>query len=227
MNIAIIVAAGSGQRFGPGSPKQFALLLGKPVIVQTVERFQDCPDIDEIVLVLSDKGSAAFAEFRDQYSLDKLKQVVIGGPTRAQSVKNGLGGVSVSGEDIIIVHDGARPLVTVEEISRTVHKAAKTGAACLVAEINDTIKSVDGAYISRTIDRTKLRRALTPQAFRSDVIRKAFEGVDLSENITDECYLVEKLGYPITLVEGSGRNIKITTPDDLVHAESLLKASDT
>lgn len=226
MNIAIIVAAGSGQRFGPGRPKQFALLLGKPVIIHTLERFQDCPDIDEIALVLSGDGKPTFAGFCDQYSLDKLKQVVVGGETRSESVKNGLSGVSTAGKDIIVVHDGARPLVTVDEISRTVHKAVETGAACLVTGITDTIKSVDGAFISRTIDRSKLRAALTPQAFRSEVIRKAFEGIDASESITDECYAVEKLGYPIALVEGSRQNIKITTPDDLVYAESMLKAAD-
>jgi 2-C-methyl-D-erythritol 4-phosphate cytidylyltransferase len=124
--------------------------------------------------------------------------------------------------DIVTVHDGARPLVSVDEIERTIAKARETGAACLVAPVTDTIKSVRSGEIADTLDRDKLRRALTPQAFKIDVLKKAFENADLSESATDECYLVEKLGHPIAVVEGSSRNIKITHPEDLFLAEALL-----
>ena len=213
---AIIVAAGSGSRFNSDTPKQFLEINGKPVIVHTTERFQSAPCIDSIVLVLAADQAQAF----DSAAFSKVKKVVAGGSTRAQSVRNGL--EAASDADIVAVHDGARPLVSVAEIERTIAKAKETGAACLVAPVTDTIKSVRGDEIADTLDRAKLRRALTPQAFKIDVLRKAFEGVDPSESVTDECYLVEKLGHPVSIVEGSPRNIKITHPEDLILAEALM-----
>ncbi len=223
MNTAIIVAAGIGQRFAGSQPKQFVNLLGKPLIVHTLERFESCPVIDEIVRVLSEAGGEHFETSNLRSGISKLKQIVIGGDTRAKSVKNALDAITANDNDIVAVHDGARPVVSVDEIARTVEKAIETGAACLVVEVTDTIKQIDGKYISRTINRNTLRRALTPQAFRYDILRKAFEGVDLVESITDECYLVEKLGVKIAIVEGNTRNIKVTRPEDLVLAESYLK----
>ncbi|MBK8466648.1 MAG: 2-C-methyl-D-erythritol 4-phosphate cytidylyltransferase [Chloracidobacterium sp.] len=223
MNTAIIVAAGSGQRFAGPQPKQFVNLLGKPLIIHTLERFDACPEIDDIVLVLSEDGLDYFEQIKDKFEISNLRSIITGGKTRAESVKNALDAIDANKANIIAVHDGARPLVSVEEISRTVIKAAETGAACLVTEVTDTIKEIEEEYISCTIDRNKLRRALTPQAFRYDILQKAFDGVDLSESITDECYLVEKLGVKIALVEGSSKNIKITRAEDLILAEALLK----
>lgn len=220
MNTAIIVAAGSGRRFGSETPKQFAALCGKPVLIHTLERFEACYAIDEIVLVLSEPGNKQFQNSNFGFEVTKLRTVVIGGATRTESVRNGLDAVD-PGSEIVAVHDGARPMVTPDEISMTIEKAVSTGAACLVAEVTDTIKEIDNGYISGTIDRSRLRRALTPQAFRYELLKQAFEGVDLDDSVTDECYLVEKLGVTISFVEGSSRNIKITTPDDLVFAEAL------
>ena len=212
---AIIVAAGSGSRFNSDTPKQFLKINGKPVIEHTLERFQAAPSVDAIVLVLAPDQSF------DASAFSKVTNVVAGGSTRAESVRNGL---DATDADIVAVHDGARPLVTVDEIERTIAKAKETGAACLVAPVTDTIKSIRGNEIADTLDRDKLRRALTPQAFKSEVLRKAFESVDLNESITDECYLVEQLGHPIAVVEGSSRNIKITHPEDLILAEALLNS---
>lgn len=224
MNTAIIVAAGSGQRFG-SQPKQFVNLLGKPLIIHTLERFESCAAIDEIVLVLSEDGRREFETNHLKFEISKLKSIVLGGKTRAESVKNALDTIEATADDIIAVHDGARPLVSEDEITRTVNKAAATGAACLVVEINDTVKEVDGEKIRRTVDRSKLRRALTPQAFRYDILKKAFDQAALTEDVTDECYLVERLDhyYSIAAVEGSSRNIKVTRPEDLVFAEAYLK----
>jgi len=221
MNTAIIVAAGSGSRFGSDTPKQFADLHGKPVIIHTIERFEACDVIDEIVLVLSASGAEKFQISKFKIQNSKLQRVVVGGSTRTESVRNGLDAVDPATE-IVAVHDGARPLVSVDEITQTIAKAAETGAACLVAEVTDTIKEIDGEFICRTIDRNKLRRALTPQAFRCDVLKRAFDGVDLNDSVTDECYLVENQGVKISFVEGSARNIKITKPEDLVFAESII-----
>lgn len=222
MNIAIIVAAGSGTRIGSDKPKQFLEILGKPIIIHALEPFASCAAIDEIVLVLRENQVEAFEKIAERFSIQKIGQIVAGGPVRAASVLNGLNMVNSSAE-IVAVHDGARPLVTADEISRTIEAAARTGAACLVAPVTDTIKEVLDEKIIGTVERSRLRRALTPQAFRVETLKKAFENTDLSESITDECYLVEKLGVEIACVEGSPRNIKITHPGDLILAESFLK----
>ena len=148
--------------------------------------------------------------------------MVTGGATRAASVFNGLSSVEDDVE-IVAIHDGARPLVSVDEIERTIAKAKEMGAACLVAPVTDTIKSIRGNEISGTLDRSKLRRALTPQAFKIEVLRRAFEMGELDEDVTDDCYLVEKLGHPIAFIEGSARNIKITHADDLRLAEMIYR----
>src|SRR5258706_16272021 len=222
MNTAIVVAAGSGKRFAGSQPKQFASILGKPLIIHTLERFESCPAIDEIVLVLSDDGRGEYERLRPQFEISKIRAVVTGGKTRAESVKDGLAAVAAETANIIAVHDGARPLVTVDEIARTVETADEIGTACLVAGRTGTIKEIGGEFISGTIDRSGLRRALTPQAFRYDILRRAFEGADLDESVTDECYLVEKLGIKIAFVEGNSRNIKITRTEDITFAEALM-----
>lgn len=221
MNIAIIVAAGTGSRFASNKAKQFVELGGKPIIIWTLERFEACEAMDEIVLVLSNDGKAEFE--RIGVSFSKLKKVIIGGATRAESVRNGLDAIAANENCIVAVHDGARPLVAADEIARTIATAKEKGAACLVAELNDTIKVVSDGKIERTVDRKKLRRALTPQAFRYDILKKAFDGADLGPDVTDECYLVERLGFEIGCVEGSSRNIKITRTDDIALAETYLR----
>ncbi len=213
---AIIVAAGTGSRFKSDTPKQFLDLAGKPVIVRTLERFQNAEAIDSIVLVLP----ATRINVAD-FAFTKLGKIVAGGDTRAESVLNGLN--ATADADIVAVHDGARPLVSTDEIDRTVARAKEMGAACLVAAVTDTIKSIRGNEISGTLDRNKLRRALTPQAFKIEVLRRAFEMGEIDEDVTDECFLVEKLGHPIAFVEGSARNIKITNPDDLRLAEIIYR----
>jgi 2-C-methyl-D-erythritol 4-phosphate cytidylyltransferase len=223
VNTAIIVAAGSGRRFNAEKPKQFFELAGKPVIVCTLLAFENCASIDEIVLVLAENEINDFRQTRTRGDFSKLKTVVAGGETRAASVRNGLEAISPNSE-IVAVHDGARPLVTPEEITQTIEKARETGAAILIAPVTDTIKEITGDKIVGTIERTRLRRALTPQCFRVEILRRAFEEfTDLNETATDESFLVEKLGVAVSIVEGSQRNIKITVPEDLVLAEILLK----
>ncbi|MBK7392859.1 MAG: 2-C-methyl-D-erythritol 4-phosphate cytidylyltransferase [Chloracidobacterium sp.] len=223
MNIAIIVAAGTGSRFSPDQPKQFTHILGKPLLIHTLERFEACPAVDEIVLVLSDDGREQFQISNLGSKISKIRSIVTGGATRAESVKNGLDAIDAATANVVAVHDGARPLVSVDEITRTIKKADETGAACLVAEVTDTIKEIADGIIVGTVDRNKLRRALTPQAFRYDILKRAFENADLGDNVTDECYLVEKLGVGIAAVEGSSRNIKITRAEDIRFAEMFIK----
>lgn len=220
MNTAIIVAAGKGSRFGGSVPKQFLSLGDKPLILHTLEKFNLCELIGEIILVLAEDKIDHFASLG--YESEKGLKLVAGGETRAESVFMGLKAVDSEAE-IVVVHDGARPFVSVEEISETVKVAKKMGAACLVAPINETVKEVKEGKIVKTIDRVRLRRALTPQAFRFEILLRAFEGVKLDESITDECMLVERLGIEIFVVEGSQKNIKITTPEDWALAEAFLE----
>jgi 2-C-methyl-D-erythritol 4-phosphate cytidylyltransferase len=223
MNTAIIVAAGSGTRFGTKTPKQFLEILGKPLIIHTLFAFENCPQIDAIVLVLSSTETAKFLKIIGKYNLKKLVKIVSGGNSRAESVLKGFNAIRQTNAEIVAVHDGARPCVTSTEISQTIEKSRETGAACLVASVTDTIKEVADGKIINTIDRNKLRRALTPQAFRYDILKRALNENEIGEIATDECYLVEKLGVEVSIVEGKSTNIKVTTQEDLAIAEQILK----
>jgi len=223
MNVAIIVAAGSGTRFGSSVPKQFLEINGKPLLIHTLERFEFCPAIDEIILVLPAEEIEDFQSITRKFNLKKLSKIVSGGAVRAASVFKGLKEIDSELAEIVAVHDGARPLVTTEEITKTIEMARQAGAACLVASVTDTIKEIADGKIIATIDRAKLRRALTPQCFRYEILKRAFAENEIGEAVTDECFLVENLGYEIAAVEGSARNIKVTTPEDFVLAESLLR----
>lgn len=218
MNTAIIVAAGAGSRFGGDTPKQYLILNGRQVIHHTIGVFEACDVIDEIILVVAPDRLEADASNLELFS--KLRSVTAGGKSRAESVLAGL--ERASGKGIIAVHDGARPLISIAEITATVTAAEKEGAACLVMSVTDTIKSTENGVITGTVERDALRRAVTPQCFRYDILVKAFETEDF-ETATDECALVERLGVRITAVEGAGRNIKITSPEDLKLAEALLR----
>jgi len=215
---AIIVAAGTGSRFKSETPKQFVELGGKPIVVHSIERLAAAPSVDALIVVVASEHVTRLGGM----NISKPVRVVTGGATRAESVSNGLRAVE-DDADLVAVHDGARPFVSVDEIERTIAKAKEMGAACLVAPVTDTIKTISGAEISGTLDRDKLRLALTPQAFKIEVLRRAFEIGEMSEAVTDECYLVEKLGHPIAFVEGSARNIKLTYAEDLILAESIAK----
>ncbi|MGH9820507.1 MAG: 2-C-methyl-D-erythritol 4-phosphate cytidylyltransferase [Pyrinomonadaceae bacterium] len=226
MNTALIVAAGSGKRFESDTPKQFLDLLGKPVIFHTLDRFVRADSIDNIVVVLAADRMDWFDQAMQEYPLGKATKTVEGGKTRAESVRNGFRAVPANTE-YIAIHDAARPLVSVQEIERTIEGAQETGAACLTSPVIDTIKKVKGKRITATIDRTALRRAVTPQIFRYEILREALSDSKLDENVTDECYLVEMIGGEIAFVEGSSRNIKITVPDDLIIAEALLRSESS
>jgi 2-C-methyl-D-erythritol 4-phosphate cytidylyltransferase len=221
MKTAIIVAAGSGTRFGGETPKQFIEIGGKPLLVHTLECFERSPAIDSVILVLAADRVTEFSRLVGIYGIRKVERIVAGGSTRAESVANGLDAASPACT-IVAVHDGARPLVSGDDIGATVRAAEEFGAACLTARVTDTIKQVSGGVIKSTVDRAALRRALTPQAFRFELLRRAFQDADLTDAATDECYLVEQLGVAIKVVEGSPRNIKVTTPDDLAIAELFL-----
>jgi 2-C-methyl-D-erythritol 4-phosphate cytidylyltransferase len=222
MNIAIIAAAGAGTRMASDRPKQFLLLAGKPIIFHTLQVFEECDSIDEVILVLPAAESAGFLSLGGKYGVRKVARVVPGGVTRADSVKRGLMAIRSATAEIVAVHDGVRPFVTVDEINSTVAAAKSDGAAILVAPVTDTIKEISGTSVLRSLDRGDLRRALTPQCFRYELLCEAYQRADVNDpSLTDESALVEQLGRPVSIVEGSARNIKITTAEDLIIAETI------
>ncbi len=224
MNVAIIAAAGQGTRMGGKRAKQFLELAGTPIILHTLRRFEQCEVIQEIILVLPAADTSGFLGLAQKAGLRKLAKIVPGGATRAESVWRGLQAVRPATVEVVAIHDGVRPFVTEEEIKETVRSAETNGAAILVAPVTETIKEVADGSIGKTLRRSDLRRALTPQCFRYDLLRRAYDQVDLSDpELTDDSLLVERLGIKVATVEGSVRNIKITNAEDLGMAETLIK----
>jgi 2-C-methyl-D-erythritol 4-phosphate cytidylyltransferase len=224
MNTAIIAAAGTGSRMASDRPKQFLHLAGIPIVFHTLAVFEQCESIQEVIVVLPAEEAAAFLTLAGKRSLRKLSRVVNGGTTRADSVKRGLMAIRPATAGIVAVHDGVRPFVTVDEIDSVVAAAETNGAAILVAPVTDTIKQVGDGSVVQTLERQELRRALTPQCFRYELLRKAYEHADVNDPaLTDESALVERIGTRVNIIEGSSRNIKITTPQDLLIAEAFLK----
>lgn len=222
MKIAVVIpAAGMGRRMGTNQPKQYLQLAGRPMIAHTLERFRT---VESVVVVVEPERVESFRrEIIDAYQFPREWHVVAGGAERQDSVRNGLEYVP-NVCDVVLVHDGVRPLITPELIQAVARKAADIGAAIVAIPTRDTIKRCVEDFISETIDRTHLWQAQTPQAFRTDIIKKAF-ATAYRDNFygTDEASLVERVGVPIALVRGSDWNIKITTPEDLVIAEALCK----
>jgi 2-C-methyl-D-erythritol 4-phosphate cytidylyltransferase len=216
---AIVVAAGAGKRFG--QMKQFVYLKGKPVLEWTLEKFQAHEEVGSIVLVLPDE------EDRKHYQMryGKIIDVVRGGEKRQDSVWQGFRLLDQATTELVLVHDGARPLVDGRLVSRIIAETRASGAAVPVVPLEDTAKEVREGLVVRTLDRRGLFRVQTPQGFLFPVLQKALEAARRDRFYgTDEAMLVERVGLPVRAVEGDPRNIKITTPLDLKVAEALLDA---
>lgn len=213
---AVIVAAGSASRM-KGIDKVMAPLKGEPLIVHSVRAFQECDAISEIVIVTRSDLIGSISALTRQ--MDKVRAVVSGGSSRAESVNFGLNALS-SQVELAAIHDGARPLVTAALIDRVARAANSYGGAIPVIPVKDTIKIVDGAFVDTTPARASLRGAQTPQIFDFDLLRAAMKKVE-QENleVTDDCSAVEALGFRVKTVEGEERNLKVTTPFDLKLAQ--------
>jgi 2-C-methyl-D-erythritol 4-phosphate cytidylyltransferase len=223
--VAIIVAGGSGTRFGAELPKQFLELGGKPILMRSIEAFANsgnCP-VDVIVTLPSDQMDL-WQRLCDRYGFDVPHRVVPGGETRWHSVKHALDSMGdVNEVDIIAVHDGVRPMVTADVICRTIAAARRDGAAIPVVALNDSVRQVVGEA-SHALDRSALRAVQTPQAFDARLLLDAYS-LPYQPTFTDDASVVEQLGHPITLVEGDPHNLKITRPMDLALAEYLLNSN--
>ena len=222
---AVIVAAGGSVRMGIADSKQFIPLLSRPAIEYTLKTFQKCHLIKEIVIVCREQDNDRINKIIELNGFSKVSKLVKGGDSRADSVRNGIGACSENAK-YYAIHDGARPLITVEEIERVVEAAFDTGAATLGTSVKDTIKVVDGFNnIESTPIRSQLRAVQTPQVFERDLYRFALENAgDNLINFTDDCSLIENMGGEVLVVKGNEENIKLTTPIDIVIAESILKS---
>lgn len=221
---AVIVAAGGSVRMGIADSKQFIPLLDKPAIEYTLKAFQKCYLIKEIVIVCREQDVDRINELVNQNGFTKVSKVVLGGSSRSESVRNGIKAANEKAK-YFAIHDGARPLITVEEIERVVEAAFETGAATLGTSVTDTIKIVDGFNkIESTPLRSQLRAVQTPQVFERDLYMFALENAgENSLEFTDDCALIENMGGEVLVVKGSEENIKLTTPVDVILAESILK----
>ena len=220
---AVIVAAGSARRM-EGIDKVLAPLGEMPVLVHTLYAFQDCPQVGEIVVVTREDLLVEVSRLCQDYSLNKVRKVIVGGAERIHSVQAGLRETDPEAE-LIAIHDGARPLVTGEVIQEAIAEARKSGAAAPCVPVVDTIKRWEDGLGVETVDRSSLRAVQTPQVFEAGLIRAATQkALEDGELLTDDCGAVERLGKKVTLTRGSRENLKITTPLDLVLREAILNA---
>jgi 2-C-methyl-D-erythritol 4-phosphate cytidylyltransferase len=224
MNVGIVVAAGKSERMGGDVDKAFLSLGPRPVAAYSLIAFEDCPDIAEVVLVVRRERIESARSMAAMFGCFKVKTVVAGGAKRQQSVQNGLDAVP-EGTSVVAVHDGARPCVTAALISATVQSALRYGSGVAAVKVTDTIKHVErGAVVDHNVDREKLWAVQTPQAFRLDLLKQAFQLVARKRaTVTDEAAAVELTGKEVRLVPSSPYNVKITAVDDLRVAAALLK----
>ncbi len=220
MNSVIIVAGGSGNRFKSEIPKQFVELDGKPILMHSINAFYKFQKNMEIIVVLPEQQIDFWLSLCKNNSFNIEHRIVNGGKTRFESVKNGLDTVQLS-QNLIAVHDGVRPLVSQKTIDRCFQKTQASGNAIPAILPVDSIRQVS-AKSSSPIDRSKLRLIQTPQVFKIDILKKAYNQ-KYKESFTDDASVVEAMGYGIELVQGNRKNIKITNNIDLLIAKALVK----
>lgn len=213
MNAVIIVAGGKGTRMHSDVPKQFLLLNGKPILMHTIERFREADASMQIVLVLPKDQHDYWQELCNTYNFAAPCTIVSGGATRFHSVSNGLQAVADEAE-LVGVHDGVRPFVSIDVIRECYNEAARSGAVVPVIDVVETLRHVLSDGSSHTVPRGEYRLVQTPQVFSASLLRKAYEQ-EYTDAFTDDASVVEALGHPVTLVAGNRENIKITTPADL------------
>ncbi|MER0441309.1 2-C-methyl-D-erythritol 4-phosphate cytidylyltransferase [Emticicia sp. W12TSBA100-4] len=220
---AIIVAGGSGSRMKSEIPKQFLPLNGKPILIHTVEKFLQIPDIQVIVVLPKNDieywneitvSNATIQSFKNSIT------IAVGGASRFQSVKNGLATIKTHG--LVAVHDGVRPLINLDIIQNSYKVAAEKGSAVTSVWVKDSVREVEASGESIALDRTKLKLVQTPQTFQVNLMKRAFE-VEEQAFFTDCASVLEFAGEKITLIDGAYENIKITTPEDMLVAEAFLQ----
>jgi 2-C-methyl-D-erythritol 4-phosphate cytidylyltransferase len=226
---AIIPAAGSGTRLGGKIRKQFLPLKGKPIIVHTLQRFEHCADVDEVIVAVPESDIVDIEALITRFRLHKVSKAIVGGQKRQDSVRNALKLIVARDSDIILVHDAVRPFVESKQISQVIKASKEHDAAVVAVQPKDTIRrSAGGGFFDQTVDRTALWLVQTPQAFKAKLLLKAFDRAYKERFYsTDEAALVERLGVKARIVEGSYDNIKITTQEDLELGALILERWQT
>lgn len=220
---AIVPSAGMGSRLQSDIPKPLISLKGKPLFIYALESLSKCSLIESIVVVADKDNLSEFKKIIGKYNIPKISQVVVGGETRRDSVFNGLKALD-DDTDIVVIHDGARPLISLRVIEESIKACYEEVAVIVSVPIKPTIKRVnrDELYVEGTLDRSLLWEVQTPQVFRKDIIIRAHnEGKGLQA--TDDAFLVERLGERVKVITGDYSNIKITTQEDLSFAERILE----
>ena len=225
---AIIVASGNSTRMGEGISKQMMLLDGIPVVARTIMAFDKCEYINEIIVVAKEEEFYLYQEFQKLYKFKKLVRLVSGGNTRQDSVRNGFAAIS-NGTRFVAIHDGARCLITGEQIEKVCSAAFKVGSATAATRAIDSVKISNGKnlFIDSSANRDHIWLAQTPQVFKREIYELALKKAAADKlTVTDDNSLVENLGCSIKLVECGRNNIKITTPDDIPLALAIIKAQE-
>lgn len=222
---AVIVAAGSSRRMG-GENKLLLKLAGAPVLAHTLNAFEKCAAVRDIVLVCREQDMMPYTDLARAFGISKLRTVTRGGDSRTASV---LAGITAAPEDTVLVavHDGARPLVSEAVITEAVYAAAECGAAAPVVPVKDSIKRIKNGCIAADVPRDTLAAVQTPQVFRREVLLRALTDAQRKNlSFTDDCAAVEAMGQTVRATHGSYENIKITTPEDIPAAEAFLNRED-
>jgi len=217
---ALLVAGGKGTRIKSSLPKQFIELVGKPILLHTIEAFISYSDNIKIILVLPEDDFPIWESICKKFNFSYPIVLQKGGETRFQSVKNGLG--RIEGEGLVAIHDGVRPLISSDIIGASFRLAAAHQSAVAAVRLKESIRMTDQDN-TKAMDRSKFRIIQTPQTFHLQLIKKAYE-IKEDPNLTDDASVAEKAGHIISLFEGSYENIKITTSEDLVVAEALMNS---
>lgn len=220
---AIVPAAGSGKRMERGFNKTFIPLLEHPILAHTVSVLASCPEIEHIIVIVGQEEVAYATAMLTKLKLKKSWKVVVGGRERQHSINNALG-ILPEETELVVVHDGARPLIEPEIISAAISAAYIHGAVGVAVPVKDTIKIVnEEGFINSTPDRSVLWAIQTPQVFRTALLQQAYAQAKKDGYLgTDDAALVERMGVSVKIVKGSYRNLKITTPEDLITAEALM-----
>lgn len=223
----VIPAAGQGKRMETGYNKQFLLLMGQPILAHTVRPFEESSYVSEIVIVGAESDLLVIKELVYHHKFYKVVAITQGGTQRQDSVRAGVQALSTIIQRVV-VHDGARPLLTLQEFNRFMEETEKFSAAIMGIPLKDTVKRVDSSgKVVETLPREELRAIQTPQIFNRGILEEAHhQAAAMGYYGTDDAALLEWMGYPVQIVKGSQENIKVTTPDDLWLAERILSTRD-
>ena len=223
---AVIVAAGSSKRMNNGVDKLSLQIGGRSILAWTISRFEMTEIIDEIIIVTREEEIENVKDLAKEEGFKKISSIVRGGSHRQNSTQNGLKAVS-SKTSVVLVHDGARPLIHPSDIKKIAESADKNGAALLAVRSKDTVKEVSRGRVKRTLPRESIWLAQTPQGFRKELLQEAFLSADRDEIIgTDEASLIERMGKEVVIVEGEHNNFKVTVPADVDIVRALLKREE-